>query len=55
MKFTWHNTIDDWAAWNSAEVWEVDEMKEYADFLAADEEQQVWDQHDENEIVSCFE
>jgi len=29
MKFAWRNNISDLATWNSAQVEEVDEMKEY--------------------------
>jgi len=43
MKFAWRNNIGDLTAWNSAQVEEVDEMREYEDFLLADEEQCVWD------------
>jgi hypothetical protein len=43
MKFAWRNNIGDLAAWNSAQVEEVDELKEYEDFLLGDEEQGVWD------------
>ena len=49
MKFTWRNNIGDLAAWNSAQVEEVDEMKEYEDFLIGDQEQCDWDL-DEDEI-----
>jgi hypothetical protein len=43
MKFAWRNNIGDIAAWNSAQVEEVDELKEYEDFLMGDEEQGDWD------------
>jgi hypothetical protein len=43
MKFAWRNNIGDIAAWNSAQVEEVDELKEYEDFLMGDEEQGEWD------------
>ena len=49
MKFAWRNNIGDLAAWNSAQVEEVDEMKEYEDFLIGDQEQCDWDL-DEDEI-----
>jgi hypothetical protein len=35
MKFAWHNTIPDLAAWNSAEMEEV-ELGCYEDLLEAD-------------------
>jgi len=38
MKFAWRNNIGDLAAWNSAQVDEVDEMKGYEDFLMGDQE-----------------
>lgn len=54
MKFAWRNNIEDWAAWNSAAVEEVDEIeKEYGDFLVADEEQQAWDREDDE--IDIFE
>ena len=43
MKFVWRNNISDLAAWNSAQIEEVDEMKEYLDLLAADVEHDEWD------------
>jgi hypothetical protein len=43
MKFAWRNNIGDLAAWNSAQVEEVDELKEFEDFLLGDEEQGDWD------------
>ena len=48
MKFTWRNNIRDLAAWNSAKVEEVDEevdneMIEYEDMLAADQNGEEWD------------
>jgi hypothetical protein len=36
MKFAWHNNIPNLAAWNSAEVEEID-GDEYQEMLAADE------------------
>jgi hAT family C-terminal dimerisation region len=53
MKFAWRNNVDDWAAWNSATVEEVDEMKEYEDLVAADEEQQAWDRKADEIVYSC--
>ena len=43
MKFAWRNNIGNLAAWNLAQVEEVDKLKEYEDFLLGDEEQGVWD------------
>ena len=51
MKFAWWNNVVDWASWNTASVEEVDEMQEYADYMAADEEQRAWDR-EEDEIVT---
>jgi hAT family C-terminal dimerisation region len=53
MKFAWRNNIGDLAAWNSAQVEEVDEMKEFQYLLAADGEHEEWDK-DADEFVSCF-
>jgi hypothetical protein len=53
MKFAWRNNIEDLAAWNSAQVKEVNEMKEFQDLLAADGEHEVWD-NDADELVSCL-
>jgi hypothetical protein len=39
LKFAWRNNIGDLAAWNSVQVEEIDEMKEYRDLLVADLEQ----------------
>jgi hypothetical protein len=51
MKFAWRHSIDDLASHNSEEVEEVDDgMKEYQDFLAADQELKEWDVS-ENEII----
>jgi len=49
MKFSWRNNIGALAAWNSAQVEEVDKMKEYEDFLIGYHEQYDWDL-DEDEI-----
>ncbi len=54
MKFAWRSDIVDWASWNTTAVEEVDEMREYADYMAADEEQQAWDR-EEDDIVSFSE
>ena len=43
MKFVWRNNIGDLVAWNSAQVEEVNKMKEYEDFLKGDKEQCDWD------------
>jgi hypothetical protein len=43
MKFVWRNNIGDLVAWNSAQVEEVDELKEYEDLLMGDEELGDWD------------
>jgi hypothetical protein len=44
MKFAWRNNIGDLAAWNSAQVEQVDnEMREYEDMLAADRDFEEWD------------
>jgi hypothetical protein len=44
MKFAWRNRIDDLASYNSEEVEEIDDgIKEYQDFLAADQELEEWD------------
>ena len=53
MKFAWRNNIGDLAAWNSAQVEEVDEMKEFQDLLAANGKHEEWDK-DADEFVSCF-
>jgi hypothetical protein len=51
MKFAWRTKIDDLASHNSEQVEEVDGIKEYQDYLAADEELEGWDLS-EDEIVS---
>jgi hypothetical protein len=44
MKFAWRNRIDDLASYNSEEVEEIDDgIKEYQDFLAADQKLEEWD------------
>jgi hypothetical protein len=43
MKFVWRNNTGDLAAWNLAQVEEVDELKEYEDLLMGDEELGDWD------------
>jgi len=51
MKFAWRNKIDDLASYNSKQVEEIDDgMKEFQDFLAADQELEEWDVT-EHEIV----
>jgi hypothetical protein len=51
MKFAWRNRIDNIASYNSNLVEEIDDSpKEYQDFLAADQEQDGWDDS-EHEIV----
>ena len=52
MKFTWRNNIGDLTAWNSAQVEEVDEMKEYEDFLIGDQEKCDWDLNEDE--ISTF-
>ena len=55
IKFAWRNNIGDLAAWNSAQVEEIDyKIKEYEDMLAADQEFQEWDK-EELEDEFCFE
>lgn len=45
MKTAWRNNLEDLTVQNSAEVEEIVEnnVREYEDFLAADEEQGEWD------------
>jgi len=44
MKFAWRNNIRDLAAWNSAQVEEIDhEMREYKDMFIADWDFEEWD------------
>jgi len=43
MKFVWRNNIGNLAAWNSAQIEEVDEMKEFEDFLVGEQQQRDWD------------
>jgi hypothetical protein len=51
MKFAWRNRINDLASYNSEQIEEIDDsMKEYQDFLAADQELEEWDVT-EHEIV----
>jgi hypothetical protein len=51
MKFAWRDKIEDLASNNSGEVEEVDDsIKEFQDFLAADQELEEWDVT-EDEIV----
>jgi hypothetical protein len=51
MKFAWRHKIDDHASYNSEQVEEIDDgIKEYQDFLAADQELEEWDVA-EHEIV----
>jgi hypothetical protein len=42
MKFAWRDSILDMAAWNSAQMEEVD-VEEYVDMLHADVELAAWD------------
>ena len=42
MKFAWQDSIADMAAWNSAQVEEVD-LEEYVDMLRADVQLAAWD------------
>jgi hypothetical protein len=51
MKFAWRSRTDDLASFNSEQVEEIDDgMREFQDFLAADQEQEEWD-ISEDEIV----
>ena len=44
MKFAWRNNIGDLAAWNSAQVEEIDnEMREFEDMLISDRDFEEWD------------
>jgi hypothetical protein len=44
MKFAWRNRVDDLASDNSIQVEEIsDDVREYQDFLAADQELEKWD------------
>jgi hypothetical protein len=43
MKFAWRGRINDRASHNSEQVEEIDGLKEYQDFLAADKELEEWD------------
>ena len=45
MKTAWRNNLEDLTVQNSAEVEEIveDNVREYEDLLAADEEQGEWD------------
>jgi hAT family C-terminal dimerisation region len=52
MKSAWKKDIEDFASWNSGEVEEVDDsMREYEDWLTADQEWGQWDDA-EAEIIS---
>lgn len=50
MKFAWRNTINDLAAWNSAEIEEVD-LGCYADILEADALLAEFDKHADEMVV----
>jgi hypothetical protein len=44
MKFAWRNNIGDLAAWNSAQIEEIeDEIIQYQDMLVADQDSNNWD------------
>jgi hypothetical protein len=46
MKFAWHNNITDLAAWNTAQVEEV-QLDEYCDMLKADKVADKWDKEEQ--------
>jgi hypothetical protein len=50
MKFAWRNTISDLAAWNLAEVKEVD-LQHYTDFLEANEMLAKFDKQEDEMVV----
>jgi hAT family C-terminal dimerisation region len=53
MKFTWRNNIGDLAAWNSAQVEEIDnEMQEYEDMLIADCDFEEWDKFFDELVIN---
>lgn len=53
MKFAWRNNIGDLAAWNSAQVEEIDhEMQEYEDMFIADRDFEEWDKSANEPIIN---
>jgi hypothetical protein len=53
MKFAWRNNIGDLAAWNSAQVEEVDnEMREYEDMLIEDRDFEEWDKSVDELVIN---
>jgi hypothetical protein len=51
LKFAWRNNVGDLATWNSVQVEDIDEMKEYRDLLVADVEQDEWDKTEDEMII----
>jgi hypothetical protein len=44
MKSAWRNNISDFASWNSSQIEEIDdEVRQYSDMLAGDEDLDKWD------------
>ena len=53
MKFAWRNNIGDLAAWNSAQVEEIDhEMQEYEDMFIADQDFEEWDKSTNEPVIN---
>jgi len=53
MKFAWRNNIGDLAAWNSAQVEEIDnEMQEFEDMLVSDQDFEEWDKSADELVIS---
>ena len=53
MKFAWRNNIRDLAAWNSAQVEEIDhEMEEYEDMFIADRDFEEWDKSTNEPVIN---
>ena len=53
MKFAWRNNIGDLAAWNSAQVEEIDhEMQEYEDMFIADWDFEEWDKSTNEPVIN---
>jgi len=53
MKFAWRNNIGDLAAWNFAQVEEIDtKMKEYEDMLIADWDFEEWDKSVDELVIN---
>ena len=52
MKFAWRNNIGDLAAWNSAQIEEIDnEMREFEDMLAADRDFEEWNKSADEFVI----